>query len=184
MKKKLMRMILTTLLLCSLFSMTAFASTGTLTQDETSIHFLKADGTYATETWVEVAGLWYFFDINGNLASEGKAAPDEYDHYRIYTSYIPYSTSSLETLAANILDGDVIEYEGQYYCTPEFATRTANENVVYSHDISTDTEYAEDTGYTEYTGYTEDSVLARLWDIDIDIPDTKKDTSYDLDGVN
>lgn len=177
MKKKIMSMTLAALLLSILFSMTAFASTGTLTQNETSILFLKADGTYATETWVEVAGLWYFFDINGNLASEGKAAPDRDGHYKIYTSYIPYSTSSLETLAANILDGDVIEYEGQYYCTPEFATRTANENVVYNHDISTDT---EDTGYT---GYTEDTAIDRFWMMDLEIPDTGEDTPYDLDGV-
>lgn len=57
-----------------------------------------------------------------------------------FTDYVPYSTSSLETLAREVLNGNVVYFDGQYWATPEFANMIANEEVVYENDISQDTE--------------------------------------------
>jgi hypothetical protein len=57
-----------------------------------------------------------------------------------FTDYVPYSTSSLETLAREVLNGNVVYFDGQYWATPEFANMIANEEVVYENDVSPDTE--------------------------------------------
>jgi hypothetical protein len=53
-----------------------------------------------------------------------------------YVDYVPYSTSNLVTLARNVLNGDVVYFNGQYWATPEFANRIANAEVVYLNDVS------------------------------------------------
>jgi hypothetical protein len=57
-----------------------------------------------------------------------------------FTDYVPYSTSSLETLAREVLNGNVVYFDGEYWATPEFANMIANEEVVYENDVSLDTE--------------------------------------------
>ncbi|MDF2511641.1 MAG: hypothetical protein K0S04_1507, partial [Herbinix sp.] len=42
-----------------------------------------------------------------------------------YANWIPYSTSSLKTLAQNIKNGHVVMINGQYYCSPEYAEEVA-----------------------------------------------------------
>lgn len=54
----------------------------------------------------------------------------------VFNDYVPYSTSDLATLAKNILNGDVVYSNGQYWATPQFANIIANEEVVYENDIS------------------------------------------------
>ncbi len=50
------------------------------------------------------------------------------------TKPVPYHTSSLQTLTQNLLNGDVIYVEGQYYATPEYANLLANSTVYYLSD--------------------------------------------------
>lgn len=57
-----------------------------------------------------------------------------------FTDYAPYSTASFETLAREVLNGNVVYFDGQYWATPEFANMLANEEVVYENDISPDAE--------------------------------------------
>ncbi len=47
---------------------------------------------------------------------------------------VPYGTSSLQTLTENLLNGNVIYMNGQYYATPEYANLLANSVVHYIGD--------------------------------------------------
>ncbi len=46
------------------------------------------------------------------------------------TALIPYSTSDFRTLTENIINGDVVYINGQYYATPDYA-KTLNNTVVH-----------------------------------------------------
>lgn len=46
-------------------------------------------------------------------------------------SFTPYSTSSLSTLATNVLNGNVVYINGQYYATPDYVKRMSNVQVHY-----------------------------------------------------
>lgn len=45
---------------------------------------------------------------------------------KVYTDYVPYSTSDPETLLNNVSAGRVVYINGQYWATPEYATVLAN----------------------------------------------------------
>lgn len=52
--------------------------------------------------------------------------------------FVPYSTSSLSTLVDNILKGNVVYINGQYYATPDYVKMTANVQVHYlGNDLNT-----------------------------------------------
>lgn len=52
--------------------------------------------------------------------------------------FMPYSTSSLTTLLSNILKGNVIYYQGQYYATPDYIKMLTNVQVHYlGNDLNT-----------------------------------------------
>jgi hypothetical protein len=52
--------------------------------------------------------------------------------------FVPYSTSSLSTLLENILKGNVIYYQGQYYATPDYVKMMTNVQVhYYGNDLNT-----------------------------------------------
>lgn len=57
-----------------------------------------------------------------------------------FSDYVLYSTSSLETLAREVLNGNVVYFDGQYWATPEFASMMANAEVAYMNDISAGTD--------------------------------------------
>lgn len=63
----------------------------------------------------------------------------------VFEDYIPYSTSDTVTLVRNILNGDVVYFNGQYWATPDYANRISNEVIIYENDVSTgsDTEANE-----------------------------------------
>ncbi|HWQ77018.1 MAG TPA: hypothetical protein VN441_17050, partial [Syntrophomonas sp.] len=48
--------------------------------------------------------------------------------------FVPYSTSSPTTLLSNILKGNVVYINGQYYATPDYVKLRANTQVFYSGD--------------------------------------------------
>lgn len=50
--------------------------------------------------------------------------------------WVPYSTSDLSSLLKYLASGDVIEYNGQYYASPELFNMLSNEEVVYERDLS------------------------------------------------
>lgn len=54
--------------------------------------------------------------------------------------WIPYSTGDLSTLITNVLKGNVVYYNGQYWASPEYSNMIANEQVIYFNDISPETE--------------------------------------------
>jgi len=56
------------------------------------------------------------------------------------TDYVPYSTTDPATLLQDILNGNVVYFDNQYWATPEYANSLNNTEVVYEHDIS-DVEY-------------------------------------------
>lgn len=57
-----------------------------------------------------------------------------------FTDYVPYSTSSLETLARELISGNVVYFDGQYWATPEFTNMIDNEEIVYENNIAPDVE--------------------------------------------
>ena len=52
------------------------------------------------------------------------------------TDFIPYSTSDIDALASNILKGNVVYINGQYYATPEYVKLINNVQVSYLGDIN------------------------------------------------
>ena len=51
---------------------------------------------------------------------------------------VPYSTSSLPTLLKNILNGNVVYIQGQYYATPDYVKMITNVQVhYYGNDLNT-----------------------------------------------
>lgn len=50
--------------------------------------------------------------------------------------WTPYSTSDLSLLLKYLASGDVIEYNGQYYASPDLFNMISNEEVVYERDLS------------------------------------------------
>jgi hypothetical protein len=52
------------------------------------------------------------------------------------TGWILYETDDIELLARNLLEGNVIYYNGQYWCSPEYYESILNEEIVYYNDIS------------------------------------------------
>ncbi len=58
-----------------------------------------------------------------------------------YSEWMPYDTGDLETLADNIIAGNVVRINGQYYCSPEYFEMMSNEEIVYENDISYDEDY-------------------------------------------
>ena len=52
------------------------------------------------------------------------------------SDWVLYDTDNLELLAINLLEGNVIYYNGQYWCSPEYFELLSNEEIVYEHDIS------------------------------------------------
>lgn len=52
--------------------------------------------------------------------------------------WVPYSTGDAATLLKYLASGDVVEYNGQYWASPELVNMMANEEVVYIHDIAND----------------------------------------------
>lgn len=52
--------------------------------------------------------------------------------------WVPYSTGDAATLLKYLASGDVVEYNGQYWASPELVNMMANEEVVYIQDIAND----------------------------------------------
>lgn len=104
--------------------------------------------------WVKEAGLWYYYEPTGekridNLQtdvmtftfnSDGSCS-NFYDNATPSTQagWCPYSTTSLDTLANDVIEGRIVYYNGQYWATPDYYSMLKNTTVVYEHDISADT---------------------------------------------
>ncbi|NLE26502.1 MAG: hypothetical protein GX625_14385 [Clostridiaceae bacterium] len=46
----------------------------------------------------------------------------------------------------NLLEGNIIYYNGQYWCSPEYFELLSNEVIVYEHDISEESTPSERPG--------------------------------------
>lgn len=54
------------------------------------------------------------------------------------TDFVPYNTSSLETLVSRVLSGEVVYVDGQFYATPEFVKMLNTVQVHYTgNDLNT-----------------------------------------------
>lgn len=99
---------------------------------------------------------------------------DDYDPNYKETEYVPYSTSNLETLANALLAGNVVVINGDYYATPEYATKIYHAFYVSNDDISMfrDGEYTENKSMEDYDWVSGNSFRKEL------VPD------YELEGVD
>lgn len=61
--------------------------------------------------------------------------------------FIPYSTSSLTTLVDNILKGNVVYINGQYYATPDYVKMMTNVQVHYLGDDLNTAIYPQESRY-------------------------------------
>ena len=80
-------------------------------------------------------------DVQWNNSSRTvviKSKPMEETQVKVFNDYVLYSTSNLKTLVRNLLSGDVVYFDGQYWATPDYANRIADEEIIYENDISTD----------------------------------------------
>lgn len=59
-------------------------------------------------------------------------------NFTLDDTFIPYSTTNLETLVSKILSGDVVIIDGGYYATPDYVKLLTNTSVAYvSNDLNT-----------------------------------------------
>ena len=61
--------------------------------------------------------------------------------------FVPYSTSSLATLVDNVLKGNVVYVNGQYYATPDYVKMFTNVQVNYLGDDLNKAIYPEESRY-------------------------------------
>lgn len=62
-------------------------------------------------------------------------------------TYVPYNTTSLETLVSNILSGDVVIIDGEYYTTPDYVKLLTNTVVTYTGDDLNTAIYPQNSRY-------------------------------------
>ena len=102
--------------------------------------------------WTKENNLWYYIESTGKARTDNLQTdvmtftfnPDGscsnfYDNTTpsIQAGWSPYSTSSLDSLVNDILDGHIVYYNGQYWATPDYCNMLKNTIVVYEHDVST-----------------------------------------------
>ena len=80
-----------------------------------------------------------------------------------FTTYVPYSTGNLELLIKNLLKGNVVYYDGQYWATPEYANMIANENIVSSVDISGGSSGSLEQEYVDSVNQNTNVIVAEEW---------------------
>lgn len=73
-----------------------------------------------------------------------KSKPTEDTQAKVFNDYVLYSTSNLKTLVRNLLNGDVVYFDGQYWATPDFANSIYNAEIQYENDISVDRDSLDD----------------------------------------
>lgn len=151
MRKRFLKTVLFTLLFSLMLSINVLAAG--FTQDAAGIHYLNDDGTYVTSAWVEVNGLWFLFDANGICINPtGAIAPDDTDGlYQIVTSYTPFVTSGTDLLDQCLVEGTVVDVDGEYFITPQASTAMRNANLVASRNFEQTTNTAETTLVPEQT---------------------------------
>lgn len=113
-------------------------------------YYFKSDG-YMNTGWVKVNGQWYYCEPSGEMRTAelqtdimtfkfnaDGACINFYDNNTPSTQagWANYDTSSLETWTNNILNENIIYYNGQYWAKPDYVNSLKNENIVYYHDIS------------------------------------------------
>jgi hypothetical protein len=68
---------------------------------------------------------------NSGKGSSSKSKPD-------MSGWVPYSTGDPGTLLRYLASGDVVEYNGQYYASPDLVSMIANPEVVYIREIGSE----------------------------------------------
>ncbi len=72
-------------------------------------------------------------------------APVKAQAKKDYSDWVPYDTDDPKLLARNLSNGNVVYYNGQYLCSPEYFDMISNENVVYDVDVANDKSNSTDT---------------------------------------
>ncbi len=103
--------------------------------------------------WIKEGNQWYYYESTGEMRTENLqtdvmtftfnsdgSCSNFYDNITpsIQAGWCPYSTTSLDTLTNDILEGNIVYYNGQYWATPDYYSLLKNTTIVYEHDISTD----------------------------------------------
>ncbi|KXL52826.1 hypothetical protein CLNEO_18490 [Anaerotignum neopropionicum] len=78
-------------------------------------------------------------------------------NFTISDEFVPYSTSSLETLVKNVLSGDVVYIGGQYYATPEYVKQITNTVIQYTGDDLNTSIYPQSNRF-DFTDFDSNSV--------------------------
>lgn len=96
-------------------------------------------------------------------------------NFTFHDKLVPYDTSNLQTLTENLLKGNVIYINGQYYATPEYANLLSNPVVHYLSD---------DLNIAIYPA-VEHSTLSNMLIDSTSIDPIKEDAQsyYNIDGI-
>lgn len=130
MKKRILALLSATLLLCGVFSTSAFA--GVFFQDATGIKYLHDTGTVAANEWIQVNGLWYYMDAVGNctnpagsVTAPAQSQPATAINIFATAGWTPYAPTDNAILQAGLANG-LIGFDGaQYWASPAFSAMLA-----------------------------------------------------------
>ncbi|RRJ65213.1 hypothetical protein EHV15_21570 [Paenibacillus oralis] len=98
-------------------------------------------------SYVQVAGVYLDAKIKAEAKAKAEAEAKERATAQKNSSskksndlkgWVPYSTGDAATLLKYLASGDVVEYNGQYWASPELVNMMVNEEVVYFHDLAND----------------------------------------------
>lgn len=86
-----------------------------------------------SRTYLPIRAVLQNADFTVEWASEVNTV-NAYNFDYNANEFVPYSTSSPSTLLSNLLNGNVIYYEGQYYATPAYVKSLSGARVQYLGD--------------------------------------------------
>lgn len=149
-------------------------------------YYFKPDG-YMNIHWIKVSDKWYYCELSGEMRTEELVTDvftfrfnEDGSCQNFYENTTPstqagwatYGTSSLSTLADDLVNGNVVYYGGTYWATPDYTNML--ENALYSYRQTTAPDNEQNT--TSYDRYA-------LADLELDLPDND-DEVLDLDGIS
>lgn len=163
-------------------------------------YYFAADG-YMNVGWVKVPDQWYYCEPSGEMRTS-ELSTDVFT-FRFHTNgscqnfyenttpsadagWAPYNTSSLSTLADNVLSGNVVYYNGSYWATPDY--RDSLKKATAALAAYKREEAAAAKNYFDFSDIKWDSSddADDTWETDNDWDfddDWESNDSFDLDGV-
>lgn len=134
--KKSMLFTLMTVFCFSILLFPKTADAAGFVQDAAGIKYQNDDGSYLTDSWVQVGELWYLLDANGfctnPTGSISPTVPVTMNNIFANAGWIPFQTTDAALLNNGIALG-LIGFDGaQYWAEPTFAAQFATPEVTYA----------------------------------------------------